>query len=87
MASLVVLLDKSKLLAEYAALFFDTKTGQDIIRSISYTSTMPMWTKSMLEMISVPEISIEDQKKTIAKANALKETIKDATNKLNSLFD
>lgn len=87
MASLVVLLDKSKLLAEYAALFFDTKAGQDIIRSISYTSTMPMWTKSMLEMISVPEISIEDQKKTIAKANALKETIDDATNKLNSLFD
>lgn len=86
-ARLVVLLDSSKLLAEYTSLFFSTQAGQDLINSISYTATMPMWSKNMLELLSVPEMSIDDQKKTIAEAKSLKETIDDATNKLNSLFD
>lgn len=86
-ARIVVLLDSSKLLAEYVSLFFDSPIGQNLINSISYTSTMPMWSKNMLELLSVPEMSIEDQKKTIAEAKSLKETIDDATNKLNSLFD
>jgi type I restriction-modification system DNA methylase subunit len=86
-ARLVVLLDSSKLLAEYTSLFFSTQAGQDLINSISYTATMPMWSKNMLELLSVPEMSIDDQKKTIAEAKSIKETIDDATNRLNSLFD
>lgn len=86
-ARLVVLLDSSKLLAEYVSLFFGSPIGQDLISSISYTSTIPMWSKHTIDLLSVPEMGIDDQKKTIVEANSLKATIDDATRKLNSLFD